>query len=180
MARLFAAIFPSDEAKEHLVSALRPIRDVSRQEIRWTDPDNWHVTLAFYGDQPNDAADISDYLAQVAAFQSPRTVHLRGAGAFEGRTLWAGLGGDKLTDLMVEAAALIDDPRPRNRPHLTIGRTGRRLRDPYALPDIVHALSVYRGPDFAVDEICLVQSFLGQGRSGGPRYEVLERFPASL
>lgn len=178
MIRVFAALFPSDEAKEHLVTALRPIRDFSRQEIRWTDPDNWHLTLAFYGDQPNDASAIRAHLAQIVAFHPPLNLHLAGAGAFENRTLWTGVGGDtdNLKTLMAESADPVQDVRPRQRAHLTIGRTGRRSRDPYAIPDIVRALSVYRGPDFTADKICLVESHLGQGRSGGSRYDILEEF----
>lgn len=183
MIRVFAALFPSSHAHEHLVSALRPIREFSRQEIRWADPDNWHITLAFYGEQPNDAAEVSDHLAHVAGFHRPLSLHLSGAGAFEQRTMWAGVGGDThaLRELMAECqllSAIDDDPtdRIRQRAHLTIGRTNRRSRDPYAVGDIVRALSVYRGPEFVCDELCLVQSLLGEGRGGGPRYEVLERF----
>lgn len=164
MIRVLAALFPSDEAKEHLVTALRPIRDFSRQEIRWTDPDNWHLTLAFYGDQPNDAAAIRAHLAQISAFHSPLNLHLAGGDT------------DNLKTLMAESVDPIQDVRPRQRAHLTIGRTGRRSRDPYAIPDIVRALSVYRGPDFNADEICLVESHLGQGRGGGSRYEIIEKF----
>lgn len=183
MIRVFAALFPSEAAREHLVLALRPIREQTPQEIRWTDPDNWHLTLAFYGDQPNDAAAVRDHLAHVSVFYGPLDLHLAGAGAFEHRTLWAGVGGQTaaLKDLMAECH--LPDPAGsgsaplRNRAHLTIGRTGRRMRDPYLLGDVVHALAVYKGPSFIGDEICLVQSFLGEGRSGGPKYEVLERYP---
>lgn len=174
MIRLFAALFPSDAAREHLVAALRPIRDFSGQEIRWTDPDNWHITLAFYGQQPNDGASISEHLAHVSSFHRAPTLYLNGAGAFEQRTLWMGVGGDPLKDMMSECC--LPDMDPRQRPHLTVGRTGRRSRDPYAVGDIVHALTVYRGPEFTCDELCLVQSHLGEGRGGGPRYEVLEKF----
>lgn len=179
MIRVFAALFPSDDAKEHLVTALRPIRDFSRQEIRWTDPDNWHLTLAFYGDQPNDGSAIRAHLAQISALHPPLHLYLSGAGAFDSRTLWVGVGGetDTLKTLMAESADSTLEVRPRQRAHLTIGRTGRHSRDPYAVPDMVRALSVYRGPDFTADEICLVQSQLGQGRSGGSRYEILERYP---
>ena len=117
MIRVFAALFPSDEAKEHLVTALRPIRDFSRQEIRWTDPDNWHLTLAFYGDQPNEASAIRAHLVQIAAFRPPLSLHLSGAGAFENRTLWTGVGGDtdNLRTLMAESADPTVDVRPRQR-----------------------------------------------------------------
>ena len=36
------------------------------QGLRWTDPDNWHITLCFYGSQPNDHTDLTEHLAQAA------------------------------------------------------------------------------------------------------------------
>ena len=44
MIRLFSALFPSAEAREHLVRAVRPLKD---NGLRWVDPDNWHITLDF-------------------------------------------------------------------------------------------------------------------------------------
>lgn len=179
MIRLFAALFPSDAAREHLVTAFRPIRDFSPQEVRWTDPDNWHITLAFYGDQPNDAGAVREHLAQVSAFHRPIDLCLSGAGAFEQRTLWVGTGGQtgQLRELMAECLLPEDtDQRARQRAHLTVGRTARRSQDPYFLGDVVRALAVYRGPEFTCEEISLVQSHLGQGRGGGPRYEVIDTF----
>ncbi|WJY67058.1 RNA 2',3'-cyclic phosphodiesterase [Corynebacterium auris] len=170
MKRLFAAILLPDAAREHLVTALRPLRG---RELRWTEPDNWHITLAFYGDQPNDAGRVSNALAQATAFRRPLTLHLAGAGCFNSRTLWVGVGGDKehLRDLMADC--LLDPAeRHRQRAHVTVARG----RDGWLMADHAHALSVYRGPDFTADEVALVESHLGQGRGGGPRYEVVDTF----
>ena len=68
-------------------------------------------------------------------------------------------------------------PLTTTAPHLTVARAGRRTREPWALADYVRALSVYRGPDFRADRLCLMQSHLGEGRGGGPRYEVMEEYP---
>ena len=62
MIRVFAALLPSAAAREHLVHTLRPIHAATTNELRWMDPDNWHLTMAFYGDQPNDAAAVKDYI----------------------------------------------------------------------------------------------------------------------
>ena len=86
MRRLFAAIVPPTEVREHLITALRPIRDGFGTESRWTDPDNWHITLAFYGSQPNDAAEVTDILAQATAWAPPLELRLRGAQAHAGKT----------------------------------------------------------------------------------------------
>lgn len=174
MMRLFAAITPSEQAREHLVSALRPIRERTGQELRWADPDNWHLTLAFYGDQPNDPSELERHLAAVATGYGPLTLGLRGAGSFNQRTLWIGVDGDtdQLKYLMAEC--LLDpEQRQRQRAHLTVARTGSRTRDRWVLDDLVHALAVYDGPSFTCDRIQLMESHLGEGRSGGPRYETV-------
>jgi 2'-5' RNA ligase len=41
----------------------------------------------------------------------------------------------------------------------------------------VRMLSVYRGPTWHVDQLELVASTVGQGRSGGPLHEVLGTVP---
>ena len=177
MRRLFAAIVPPVDVREHLITALRPIRSFSGTEVRWPDPDNWHITVAFYGAQPNDAAAVTDHLAQATAFTRPLRLHLRGAGCFDRRTLWIGVGGDKapLKDLMADCQ-LDPDVRRRQRAHLSVARTGTRTRDPWLLDDHAHALAVYTGPEFAVDEVKLFESHLGRGRSGGSKYEVVDTF----
>ena len=67
MIRVFAALLPSAAAREHLVHTLRPIHAATTNELRWTDPDNWHLTMAFYGEQPNDAAAVREHLAHAVA-----------------------------------------------------------------------------------------------------------------
>lgn len=174
MRRLFAAVLPPDEVREHLVRALRPVRELS-PDLRWTDPDTWHLTMAFYGNQPNDAAAVSDHLSQATAFRRPLRLHLRGAGAFDRRTLWIGVGGDKreLRDLMADCSLEFDG---RHRAHLTVAKRGSRTRDAWVIDDYCHALSVYCGPEFWVDEVHLMESHLGQGRGGGPRYDIVDTF----
>lgn len=44
------------------------------------------------------------------------------------------------------------------------------------LDDHAHALAVYTGPEWAADEVLLLESHLGKGRSGGPKYEIADRF----
>ena len=41
----------------------------------------------------------------------------------------------------------------------------------------MRALSVYRGPTWQATQIELFASHLGQGRSGGPRHELLAAVP---
>lgn len=173
MKRLFSALLLSDDAREHLVHALRPFREQHPQGLRWTDPDNWHITLCFYGDQPNDHTDLTEHLAQAAGASGPLHLNLRGAGSFGNRTLWMGVGGEvtPLKALMVDTVIDLDNPPPSQKPHLTVARS----RERWLVADLVHALVVYEGPGFLCDELVLMESRMGEGRSAGPRYEVLER-----
>ena len=193
--RLFAAAYPPRAAREHLARAMAEVRAMTGTALRWGDPEQWHVTLAFYGDQPEGAVpDLEEHLRLTATAFPPLRVSLRGAGSFSGTTLWMGVGGqsDGLTDLM-HACSLDPEERSRQRAHLTVARTSRaertrqakerrrgsrvRARSGPELAHVVHALSVYDGPEWTLDEIHLVSSELGQGRSGGALHTPLDRWP---
>ena len=134
--RLFASIRPPEEVREHLVTALRPIRDDNGPLLRWTDPDQWHLTMAFYGDCPDGSVDeLAEHIAAaVATTPTPPELdlHLRGAGSFSGRTLWIGVGGDvvPLRHLMAACAhdpfAADDDPDPDDPSAARSGDSGSR------------------------------------------------------
>lgn len=191
--RLFAAVYPTRAAREHLVGALREVREMTGTGLRWSDPDQWHVTLSFYGDQPDGAVpEIAQHLATIARESAPLTTCVRGAGSFSGHTLWMGLGGDSasLTHLM-NACSLNPLERTRQRAHLSVARMSRTERTRKArehrrrsrtvarntpeLPDVVRALSVYQGPTWTVSEITLMASRLGEGQGGGPRHGEVDR-----
>lgn len=181
--RLFASISPSTQAREHLLGALRPISADLGPDLRWTDPQQWHLTLAFYGEQPEGAIeDLLGHLAMAAAGARAMELNLRGAGSFNRRNLWVGVGGETPMLKQLMADCLLDpSERSRQRAHLTVARNQRgrqRGWDP-VLDDVVHALAVYQGPDFPVTQIDLVKSTLGAGRGGEPRYEVLASVPLS-
>lgn len=193
--RAFVALRPSPAALEHLDAALEDVRAAAGLSLRWGDPEQWHLTLAFRADLPAGALeDAAGRLEALAAAHPPFPLHLSGAGVFSARTLWIGVGGatEALAALMGEPL-LEGELRERRRAHLTVARVSarapraprRRRRgeapppDPtqLLLADAVRALSVYRGPAWEARELELVRSELGQGRSGGPRHEVLAAEP---
>jgi hypothetical protein len=49
--RLFVAVWPSEQAREHVRSLPRD----GWVNVRWTPEQNWHVTLAFIGEAEIDA-----------------------------------------------------------------------------------------------------------------------------
>ena len=202
--RLFAAVWPPEHVLDHLDVALGAVRGAPSglsQAVRWSARETWHLTTAFYGEQPDGAVPgLVAELAEVAAGVPPYELMLRGAGVFSHRTLWVGVGGDVETQRAVSGGCVdaggVPDRRPRERAHLTVGRvrpgsgpprrgssTNERGRSGPA-PDrevdvaagIVRALAVYEGPRWEVGEILLMSSLPGAGRGGGPLYEVVERF----
>lgn len=201
--RVFAGLWPTPEVRQHLAGALTTAIGVDPEAasgrsgpdgVRWTAAENWHVTLAFFGDLGEGRVDLlAEELADVAAGGHPFDLALTGAGVFAHRTLWAGVGGEVeavhgLVDGCRDAGEAVgarQDDRVRSRPHLTLGRVaqprgGRRRRD-LAVPDpgdlLVLALAVYRGPRWPVTELVLAESRPGEGRAGGPLYRTLAAWP---
>lgn len=191
--RLFAAVVPPPEVLEHLELALRTVRgDHGRRgTLRWSEPGDRHLTLAFYGDVPEGYLDeITRALDDVAGTTAPFRLALRGAGVFDGRTVWIGLAGDvgALHTLMggaasVGAEVLRREPDQRSRAHLTVARVRSRCgargsgTGPGAPAALAHALAVYQGPGWTVRDVVLMASDLGGGRGGAPRYDVVHRSP---
>lgn len=199
--RLFAAVRPPEHVLAHLDLALRAVQE--RQPhgpvagVRWAPPENWHLTAAFYGDVSDGMADeLADALGVGAAGIPRFELRLRGAGVFAHRTLWIGVSGevDGMRAVIAAAGAAGEsvgarpDDRVRSRPHLTVGRIGqatggrgwsRRHPVPAASQEsaVVHALSLYDGPAWQVDEVVLTRSEPGAGRGGGPLYTPLEHLP---
>lgn len=146
--------------------------------------------------------DLAEDLASACADVAPFDIRVRGAGVFSGRTLWAGIqpaetnaaaaadivAGHNASgplDLMrrcEEAGGrAVRQPesvleRQRRRAHLTLARVRDRRRGEEQLRTIAEALAVYEGPPWTVTELQLVDSKLGQGKSGGPLYTTLAEF----
>ena len=190
--RLFAAVTPPDDVLEHLETTLASVRGGQASGLRWTLPEARHITLAFYGEVPEGYLDdVASALDDVAAAHRSFAAALRGAGLFDGRTLWVGCSGDGWGQLMSAAGRIGTDllgraEDRRSRPHLTVARVagrGRAARGPArgADPDAVdpaalaHALALYTGPTWSVDEVALMSSRLGAGPGGSPRYDVVHR-----
>lgn len=181
--RMFAAVTPPAELIEHLAEFLQPRQEVEGP-LRWTSPEQWHVTLAFLPSVADaDLDDLSDELTGVADRRSSFTLQLRGAGTFpnpaEAKTLWAGVTGElqplgllatATRSAVVRAGLEVDGGR--FRPHLTLARIAR-AQD---VTRWLRVLELYEGPSWQVDEFALIQSHLGGGSRGRSRYQVRELF----
>jgi 2'-5' RNA ligase len=172
--RLFVAVYPPPAAISHLAQrfALSHLGTPREHSLRAVPPERWHLTLVFVGELP-DRREPGVRTAIAAATSGVATaprLRLSGGGRF-GRgqftTVWAGLDGDvaALTELV---AAVRHELRRQRipfdgkafKPHLTLGRPGDRLTPSELAADLA-ALDAYRGPDWTVDHIDLVESHLG-------------------
>jgi 2'-5' RNA ligase len=154
--RLFVAVDPSPEAREHLRSAVSEL-----DGLRFTRPENWHITLAFLGEVgASTTTQLEPQLESVAAAHPPVELCLAGAGAFGG-TLWVGVRGDLAPLAMAVAAAArgcgIALETRGFQAHLTVARSDRGRRP----TEQQRELSSYAGPAWTCRELRLVRSHLG-------------------
>ena len=187
--RLFVAIAPPPAVLDELDALVEPLR-ARRLDLRWTNREAWHVTLAFLGQVDEDAvARLMPRLQRAAGRHHQVRLAFAGAGAFPAATranvLWSGMSGDRraLTDLAktVSAAACAagasragappPDKGRRFQPHLTLAR----CRMPADVTELVAALDDYQGQPWTADRVHLVRSRLGATEH--PRYTSLANWP---
>ncbi len=180
--RLFVAVDPAESAVEHLADAIGTLH-VSSAHARIAARPLWHVTVAFLGDVPaSRVADAQTALTCAAGRAQPARLRIAGGGRFGrgGRTiLWAGVDGDveELRGLAqavrreLKRARLPYDDKPY-RPHLTVARPGERLAAELVEADVL-ALRGYQGPDWPMESVHLVRSYLGPH----PRHERIGSYP---
>lgn len=130
--RLFVALWLPDGLRRAALARLEELRRGSIR-VRWTKPEQLHLTLKFLGETPAaELPGIEEALARTAAAASPIHLNLAAGGVFPPagppRIIWLGLEPEK--DLATLAAAVEQSLAPlgfapekrRFRPHLTLGR----------------------------------------------------------
>ena len=154
--RLFVAIWPPAEVRDRLRALTRP----AVPGLRWTTPDQWHVTIAFLGEVPDGGQMVAAGALADVAGRLPDRPHAIIGPATE--TMGRGILCLPVDGLDEVAAAVRASPvgryvRPEELPfngHLTLARARRGQR----VPDDLCGVPVEaRWP---VDEICLVSSRL--------------------
>lgn len=166
MPRLFVAVWPPPEVVEGLASLPRP----AVPGVRWTDREQWHVTLRFLG-RVDEIDPVDEALAGVGAAPFEATVGPE-VGRFGQRVLHVPVDGlAPLAEAVVPATAGLGEP-PEDRifaGHLTLARVRRGAR--VDLRPLTGSPIDGRWP---VTELTLVESRLG---GAGARYEVVRRYP---
>jgi RNA 2',3'-cyclic 3'-phosphodiesterase len=186
--RAFVAIYPPKAVVEQLETMQERMRRVVGVEaVRWTKPDQIHLTLQFLGYIKRDSlAEFQSVLERVASESSSFQMRAELVGAFPSnkrpRILWAGIAEEsksleilkvRLDNTLAELGCV---PEERKfHPHLTLGRVvvlkpAKALR---LAREILQEPSCAFG-EWRVREICFMQSVLS---SAGANYRVLNLFP---
>ncbi len=178
MMRLFVGLELPSDIRDDLGAMCAGLK-----EVRWVEPHNMHITLAFIGEVEEGAAEELHHSLRHLSFE-PFTLSLAEVDCFESRgkpkIVWAGVKGeiDALTHLhqkilgAVEMAGL-EPERRKYKPHVTLAR----LRHDSPRERVFSYMESHNGlktESFQVGSFCLYRSHLTRN---GADYEVLERYP---
>ena len=162
--RLFAALRPSDEFRAALSELQNRLRAAGITG-RYTEPFNFHMTLAFIGEWP---ADVTCFLPKI---KHPFSITLSHPGCFpEAKVLWAGTEpSEPLVRLMEQvqqnlAEAGIPFDAKKNIPHITL------MRKPSVPAGVILSKIAVPEVSMVVDEIYLYRS---DRRENGMEYTVI-------
>lgn len=149
--------------------------------MKYTEPENIHLTLKFLGDiREGDARAIRDKLTEVVSGFSPMEIYAKGLGVFPGirkpRVLWAGVAGqteilENLQQSVEDAMAGLGFERENRRfaGHLTLGRFKGRA-DSLLLSDAIRKYGDFESDPFIAESLGLFESTL---TPKGPVYRKL-------
>ncbi len=190
MIRTFVAIELPEQAIAGLAQLQSRLKTLTPpHSVRWTAPQNIHLTLHFLGDiAAADTAKVSNALEQVAASAAPFSLQLGGLGCFPNtqrpRVLWVGMLEQSpllaalvqnLGDRLQTAIGFTPEKRPYS-PHLTLGRVKNGIQ-PRSLRQLGETIvqfqkQVGQVARVGVSEVSFIQSEL---QPAGPAYTLLSR-----
>ena len=183
----FFALELSDSARQKAAQAAQAweARLLPMQTAKWTALEDYHLTLHFLGDLPEEAQpDLIAAAMPVAAACGPFALTLAEAGAFphvrQPRVLWLGVGPSRplaaLAQRLREALEELGYPPEKRpfRPHITLARcrAGRSDED-WPLPNE----QVFA--EWSVKRFLLLQTSSPESRANGEkeRYNIVHTFP---
>jgi len=180
--RIFIAV--KAEAGPELQKTLATFKSVlAAERIKWADPANIHLTLAFLGDtEEGKIKSLSGMLKERCRDFGEFSFQLKGTGVFrslrDARVIWIGIeSSDKLNKLNEQIAEGLKENGFRLeervfRPHITIGRI-KSLRETENLKVLIASYSEKAIQRVDVNEVILYESIL---MPTGPLYKPLGKF----
>jgi 2'-5' RNA ligase len=146
--RLFIAALIPDTVRVALARAQGALQQAaSDRALRWVAPENYHITLLFLGEQPEERAPmIVHAMESVAAGVAPFEIGVQGLGVFPNwnrpNVLWAGVskGSAELTHIAnaLEQRLLTAPTGKAFHPHITLARLKTPCRDAENLKKRLH------------------------------------------
>jgi RNA 2',3'-cyclic 3'-phosphodiesterase len=183
MKRIFIALkVEAEKTLLHVISSLKS--GLTNERIKWTNPENIHITLAFLGDtEERNIGIVSDMLAVNCNVIEMFNLTLKGAGVFRNysdpRVLWIGIDASKeleqLNSLIMtglRASGMLSEERPFN-PHVTLGRI-KEIRNKMVLRSEVEQYKDTIFQKVRVKEVILYESIL---LPNGPVYKPIGKYP---
>jgi RNA 2',3'-cyclic 3'-phosphodiesterase len=174
--RLFVAVRPPRAAVAELDDLVGRLRSQA-DGLTWTVPAQWHLTLVFLAEVPDERVDeLERRLGRAAERHAAPRLCIGGGGRFGDRVLFSKIIGEvegvRHLAASVQAAArrtgleVEDGPY---RPHLTLARAraGTDLRP------LVAQMKDFRGVEWVAGDVELVRSRLGQGPDRRSAHETL-------
>ena len=177
MPRLFVAVEVAQPVIDSVGAAIGELRDIA-PDLRWVEPDKYHLTLVFLGSVEAELVPaVRDAVTAACVLAEPFSLALTGrVGTFRSGVLWAELAESpalgSLASALTTAVGGVVPLRDRDRPysaHLTLARAPRGGRIPRALGDATVPAGVW-----SVDRVVLMESKLSPK---GARYSVDTAFP---
>ena len=182
MKRIFIAL--KVEAEEPLLMMISSLKSgLSKDIVKWTSPDNIHITLAFLGDTEENMIElISSMLEEKCKGTGRFELILKGSGVFRNfsdpRIIWTGIETSEklmhLNEIIMNGLKGLNiklEDRPFN-PHLTIGRI-KHLNDRGTLRVLIEQFQNSELQIIPVPEVILYESIL---LHSGPVYKPISRF----
>jgi RNA 2',3'-cyclic 3'-phosphodiesterase len=180
--RLFIGLDLPEDVVRNLEDLLARLRPTAR--IRWSPPENLHITTKFVGEWPAERLDEMKQMLASVPVRPPFAVRLQDTGFFPNerapRVFWCGIGAPELKSLAADtddATAQLGVER-ENRPfspHLTLAR----IKEPLDLKPLREVLSHLPSRDFGSFQVRSFFLYRSQMRGGGSVYTKLAEFPLS-
>jgi RNA 2',3'-cyclic 3'-phosphodiesterase len=183
MKRLFAALKINPDAD--FLGKYRELQlTMAREQIKWVEEKNIHVTLKFFGETEESRIPAISGVLQKRASETPSiTMNLSGLGIFGSsyapKVIWTGIEPyASLAALMknihrdLESIGYEAD-RQNLVPHLTLGRI-KFLRDKILFNRAIGEYKTISSSPLHISEIVLYESILHRE---GPEYIALNKFP---
>ena len=179
MKRLFIAIRIIPD--QNMLDQYNSLKEsLNAHNIRWVEPDKFHITLKFLGDTSDEViSDVNKVIIDTFVSKRSFNIELIKTGIFgsryDPRVIWFGIDNcQPLTDIATE---LIDNlhnagfnkDRQNFVPHLTVGRINK-ISDKKSFNAVIEKFRNSYLQKYEINEVLLMESVLSRK---GPTYYVI-------